>query len=404
MKIKVLIIGSGVLPIPPKYGGAIERHIYELAVEFSKLNIDVHVISINKYKMKGINIHKIKIPKLPKRLYFIGNQLIFLFFGFLYIIHLNKKIQFDIIHLHTGIPSLMAYFFHFFFKKKIIFTAHNPYPRLPRPNQILKLITHTIETNLEILTAKISSKVICVNKIIKFNLINNYNINKSKIFIIPNGVNPNKFRPKPPNKELLKKLRMINKKVILYVGRITPDKGINYLINSIPTIIKNIPNCEFIFIGPKETFNVKRNSKKNNIPTFYSMILKKINDLNINKYVKFLENISTDVLIDFFNLADIFVLPSISEGLPLSLLEALSCGKPIITTNIQGNSEIKDIEKAGILIPPKNEDMIASAIIKLLSNDKIRFEMGKNARKIIINNYSWKNIAKKTKRIYLNLK
>ena len=98
--------------------------------------------------------------------------------------------------------------------------------------------------------------------------------------------------------------------------------------------------------------------------------------------------------------ATICVLPSYHEGLPTVLLEAMSCGIPTVATSVAGNSEVVKDGKTGFLVPPKEPKRLAEAILTLLGDQKLRQEMGKNARKQAEESYDWEVIISKIEECY----
>ena len=129
--------------------------------------------------------------------------------------------------------------------------------------------------------------------------------------------------------------------------------------------------------------------------------------LNI-KNIEFLGALKHEKLADYYNLADVFVLPSVTsrmgtEGQGLVLLEAMSCGTPVIGTNTGGIPAIVKNNQTGILVNERNENQLANAVIKMLSDKKLSQRLSNNGIKFVKNNYSWDIIAKKFDEIYRKL-
>ncbi len=100
---------------------------------------------------------------------------------------------------------------------------------------------------------------------------------------------------------------------------------------------------------------------------------------------------------------DIFVLPSLSECLPLSVLEAMAAGVPLVVTNVGGNSEIIDDAHSGYIVPPANSDALAEKIIALLSQSDLARAMGLRARKTISERFSMDKMVDEYKNLYSSL-
>ena len=94
------------------------------------------------------------------------------------------------------------------------------------------------------------------------------------------------------------------------------------------------------------------------------------------------------------------MVPSHYEGLPTVLLEAMSCGLPVVATNVGGNSDVISSGKNGFLVPPKSPQVLSKVILKLLDDSKLRKEIGAAARKTIERSYTWDKIADKIQKCY----
>lgn len=210
---------------------------------------------------------------------------------------------------------------------------------------------------------------------------------KDKISVIPNGINLSDFSIPYSSRDCREKLGLpLDKKIILFLGYLAPYKGPDMLIKAMPQIIKRIPNVELIFAG--------KGVMRENLESLTE-------NLNINKNVKFKGFISDDTKILYYKAADIFCLPSTmsTECYPLTILEAMACGTPIIASNIGGISDAINEGENGLLVEPRNPESLAEAIINLLENEDIRRKMRKNGQKKIKDN-SWDCIAKETEKIY----
>ena len=173
-----------------------------------------------------------------------------------------------------------------------------------------------------------------------------------------------------------------NQKFILFVGSIDKRKGVDILVKA----VKNL-NEEFqlLIVGPKID------------STFYSYIENLISD---DSKIKVLDYVSKKNLIALYNLADIFVLPSLSEGLPLVLLEAMAAGTPCITSDIMGSNEVVEHNKTGFLFPKGDVNSLTDYLAELLRDKDLRKYMGDNALKAVKEKYDWDVIVKNNIEIY----
>lgn len=175
-----------------------------------------------------------------------------------------------------------------------------------------------------------------------------------------------------------------NGRFVGVIGNFDRVKGHAVLLKSIPQVLKEIGKVKFIFVGDGE--------ERNRI----ERIIKK---LRIEKNIIF-TGVYPEVL-DIIGLCDLIVLPSLNEGLPLSILEAMALAKPIVATSIGGVPEVLENGKTGVLVPPRDSDALARAILYVLKDPNLGLEMGKRSRIRLENLFSFKNIVKEIENLYL---
>lgn len=201
--------------------------------------------------------------------------------------------------------------------------------------------------------------------------------------VIPMGVNTCVFSPRSHD-ALLKQQLIGHGPFLLYVGRLTEKKGVEYLIKSMSTVIRRFPQAKLVIIGDGEI--------RGKLESLASLS-------KATKHIVFLGSIAHNELPRYFATADLFISPSIvaqngdREGLPVTFIEALACGCPIITTNLPGNTDIIINGENGYLVHLKNSKDLADKIIVALSSTN-HFD-----KKHIINTarrkYSWGKIGTK---------
>lgn len=216
--------------------------------------------------------------------------------------------------------------------------------------------------------------------------LNELGYHPKNVSIIRYGVDTQVFKPLERDKSLLKQLRIDpREKVILAVGRMVVQKGFIYLVDAFADVLKIIPNSKLVLIGD----GYER-----------SILEKRASQKNITDRIIFAGTISYDQLINFYNLADVFVMPSIkdSEGnldaSPVAMMEAMACGVPVVATRFSGNEDLIRNGETGYLVKEKNALEIAKAIKKIL-NEQVRLKTQTKVRQIAVDNFSIKTIAGK---------
>jgi len=237
------------------------------------------------------------------------------------------------------------------------------------------------------LLSNINDKIVAVSESIKNDIIRYDRIKPSKIEVIKNGVDTLIFKPEIKDYDFLNSLGINNNEIVVgFVGRIVPAKGLEYLLEAFSYLKKERNNIKLLIVGDGA---ILRNLKN------YSI------ELGISEYTIFtgerqdIQKILTCI--------DIFVMPSIAEGLPNALLEAMSSGKPIVTTKVGGIPEIIKDRFNGLIIPEKNSEMLAKAVKELITDKDLSEKLGKNARYFIIENYSIEAVTKKWEALYLSI-
>ena len=127
--------------------------------------------------------------------------------------------------------------------------------------------------------------------------------------------------------------------------------------------------------------------------------------LDLTENVEFHGFIPDEKIVEYYNGASIFILPSISskqEGFGIVVLEAMACKTPVISTEIVGVAADVKKSNSGIIVPPKDVDKLAEAIIKILMDENSEI-MGINGRKLVKDKYTWSGIAEKTEKLYNKL-
>jgi glycosyltransferase involved in cell wall biosynthesis len=214
--------------------------------------------------------------------------------------------------------------------------------------------------------------------------VESFGFNIKNIFIIPNGVDLEKFK-NLSKKDVRRELKINeSENVALCVGTLKIIKGIKYLIEAI-NIVKNKGfKMRLLLIGEgdQET-ELKKMAER----------------LNLKEDVNFIGKIENKLIPRYMAASDVFVLPSLSEGLPVVILEAMASGLPIIATDVRGTEEIVKNNENGFLVDPKNPDQISEKIFYLFSDTALTRKISiKNVEKA--KSYSWDLITDKLLGIY----
>lgn len=343
---------------------------------------EVNNLQRNGYKVHPVYIErKISLFSNLKSIYQLAN-----------IIHQN---QYDLVHVHTPIAAVLGRIAaKLAGVKRIVYTSHGlPFHDLSSPkelflySQIEKIIAYITDLILsqnyeDITTAK--KLGICPQE---------------KLGYLGNGVDIERFRRDKLKTEHQIELRnsldipSTSNLIIGTIGRLTRKKGGEYLIEAIAKLLPQFPNLHVLFIGGELSTDPE---------PFQAELIEKIHALGINKNVT-MTGERQDIP-EILGLLDIFTLPTFSpEGLPRSIVEAMSMALPVVTTDIRGCREAVLHGETGLIVPPCDSEQLAKALEKLLSNPKLRQTYSEASRKRIEIEYDEEIVFKRLGKYYQEL-
>jgi N-acetyl-alpha-D-glucosaminyl L-malate synthase BshA len=362
---KIVILTS---MFPPSHIGGAEIAAQNVAGSLVAKGHNVSVVtSYSKglpkhYNENGFSVNRIYYPKIR----YLGMAIFWI--RCLLII---RRINPDIVHCQTTHMGMPGFIYKKIYKKPYVvwcqgFDVYFPW-------RFKKIISRMIFGDAD--------AVIGLTEDMKKEMQKNCN---KDVFIIPEGISLKKFEGF--SKTFFRKKFGIkgSEKVIIFVGSLKPVKGVKYLVDAFKIVIKKNPRAKLFLIGDgPEKQDLKNIIKKN----------------SLEKKVNFIGKIANQKVSEYLTVADIFVLPSLSEGFGIVNLEAMACGLPIIATRVGGVPEIVKDGENGFLVEPKNAEQIAEKILYLLSNDEdIKCISTKNKEKV--KDYSWDLIVDKLVKVY----
>ena len=208
--------------------------------------------------------------------------------------------------------------------------------------------------------------------------------------VIPNGVDTLKFNPAVKGISIRESYGIRHEPVVLFVGRAFPMKGLQYLICAAHQVLEELPETKFLIVGGG--FGIEE----------YVYLCER---LGIRNSFVFRARVPEEDIPRYYAASDVFVLPSIAgENLPITILEAMASGKPVIASNLSGIPEEVEDGSSGLLVQPRDVTQIADAIIKILSNEELAQEMGKRGREIVETKFTVDRMVKQTLDAYETIK
>lgn len=290
---------------------------------------------------------------------------------------LTIKDDYDLIHAHCHLffSTIMASLVRRLGSPPLVITTHG-IMSASAPDWFNILYLKTIGK----WTLKSADKIICYTQIEKDKLANMLKIDGEKIRVIPNGVDTDLFRPDPNNN---KRSNQSNAITILWVGRFVRGKGVEFIIHAAKILVKEVPDLKILLVGDGPL--------KEKIEGL-------IERFNLKKNVIIKEKIPNDNMPEVYQKSDIFVLPSLNEGVPKTLLEAMACGKPVVLSEFPHLEEL--IKNAGLTFSKGDVHALADKIMSLIRDRELAKELGNTGRKKIVEEHSWENTVSKTIELY----
>lgn len=230
-----------------------------------------------------------------------------------------------------------------------------------------------------------ANQMVAVSENLKEDISKYEGIRTDKIKVILNGIDGNKYKNKIDKNKKRKELNIDNRNnpILGFVGRLSPEKGLIYLIKAMKLLVKEFPNILLLIVGEGALLEeLKRETKA----------------LGMEQNIRFIGPRSD--INEILGILDIFVLPSLREGLPLVLLEAAAASLPIVATDVGGNRQVVKHGTNGLLVKHGDATSLYNAIKKMIMDEAMRKEFGCKSFDLFINNFTIETMIKKYEDIY----
>lgn len=370
---------------PPHMVGGLGQHVFDLSRFLATQGVVVHIItpgveSYPEYWIEnGVHIHRVGAPAKEgdnfKSWTFTFNSE-----AIREAVRLNAMVGgFDVVHAHDWLVAYAGRSLARIFELPLVSTIHaTEHGRNLGLHNRMQMEINEIEKNL----ALDSDRVICCSQYMQQEVCHLFGRIPEDITIIPNGVDPELFTtlPAKPRFNISG-----DEKVVFFIGRLVPEKGVWQLINCFPQVLKEVPEA-FLYIGG-------RGPQK-------PVLDKLARDLGILDRVYFTGFITKEDRNYVYDQARVAAFPSLYEPFGIVALEAMATRTPVIVGDVGGLAEIVQDNENGIKVAPGNEDQLARAIIKLLIDEQLSQRLQDNAYNMVKSTYSWEAIAQATLQVY----
>jgi glycosyltransferase involved in cell wall biosynthesis len=386
--------------ISPEYWpltGGTGAYVYYLSNELMKNGYSIHVVTGSNQAKEvhvspQLDVSFLKIPKMP-----IVKSFMLAEASSRKLQSIRDTIAVDI--THPQLPLTPNFAVPPNFGKAFVCTVHStwkgeaaairgePYSRLNANEKFLVSFNGFLRYFEEGMLER-AQKIIAVSNFTKWELTNYYKIPPGKIRVIHNGVDIQKFKPAADNRKIKQQLGLNPDDIaILSVGRLYARKGLFTLIESMPAVIKRFPNAKFLVSGKGQSDEMQK-------------LIAHSARLGVKDNIVFTGYYPDQKLPLLYRAADVFAFSTFYEHHPFAVLEALATGLPVVTTWVGGIPETIKNGKNGYLVEPFNAEQFSEKIIHLLENPEEAAEMGRLARKTIVEQYDWRIVVKDAMAVY----
>jgi len=366
---------------PPYVGGGVEQVTYHMAEELTKLGHHVAVLTLNTCSARptedldGIQIYRAKTIEFTNS---IGLQSA-----------ISTKIGKLIREVCRSERAEMLHANNLYFYTTVAACHNLKALRLPLVTTlhlgsiselqgIARYAASFYEKSIGRWILSKSSRIVAVSHAVK-EYAETLGVNPRKVSVVPNGVDILQFQPSSAEDKHDGEVR------VGFIGRLIANKGPQYLVEAAPRIIREFPDVRFQVAGDGPMLHDLQH---------------RVRELGVQTAFRFLGTVPSNV--EFLQSCDIVVRPSLTDGMPLAVLEAMACGKPSVASRVGGTPEILQDGDTGYLVEPRNVEQLVSKVSKLLADPDLRVKMGNRARNFAEGYYSWEEIARQMTKVYEN--
>ena len=369
---------------PPRVVGGIARVVHDLSRTLIK---DGHEVTIVTYKEgdvpyfeddKGVKVYRVEnyminpnnfidwVMQMNFNLVAKANEII------------AKEGNFDVIHAHDWLVAYAAKTLKNSYNIPIVATIHAT--EAGRNSGIHDETQRYINDTEWMLTYE-ASEVVVNSNYMKNELQRLFGLPYEKINVIPNGVNMNLFNGIERDYNFRRKFAMDNEKIILFMGRLVYEKGIQHLISAMPKILNGYHDTKLVICGKGGMIDELK---------------AQASALGISEKVYFAGYMNGKDVQKMYKAADISVFPSTYEPFGIVALEAMLSENPVVVSDIGGLNEIVQHKENGMKTYCGNSNSIADSILELLYDHKLCSEITKKAKNKVRNEYNWNKISQDT--------
>jgi glycogen(starch) synthase len=373
---------------PPRTVGGIAPHLYNLSRELVKLGVDTYIVTCD-------------FPGAPEHELVNGAQVVrvdsyktpspdFATWDLLMNVNMQKETatlisglgrQVDIIHAHDWLVANAALGLKHIFRTPLVATIHST--EIGRRNGLHTDYERMIHQTENWLSHE-SWRIICCSQYMSDQVRWAYGLPQDRVTVIPNGVDASVYEKEFDRADFRRKFALPEEKIVLFVGRLVHEKGVQTLVSAIPKILSKV-NAKIVIVGDggmKEP------------------LMRQVANMHLAHKTTFTGFLDDETLRKLYQVADVCVVPSLYEPFGITALEAMAAKTPLVVSNTGGLSEIVEHDRTGTKVFAGNADSVAWGITRVLLDPGYANWIKLNAYQKALEIFDWTKIAKETKKFY----
>jgi glycosyltransferase involved in cell wall biosynthesis len=403
---RVLLVSGGEYRVDADSGG----YLYDLAARFAASGYNVTVLD-RKYspsdtqeeiidriefqrlpaiRFNGRLLQKVaRRVRLPLTIALLMNEVCF---AFAVALALRRKNTFQVVHVFTVALSFVLLLLLPNLRQRIVYVSITA-RRLKDSLSLFDRFAISIENQV----VRWAGKTVTLNAAAREHMTSTLEFTRG-IHVIPHGIDPNTYDPLLADEAIRTQFGLNEDPIVLYVGRITESKGIEYLLRAANRVVNegNWARVLFVLVGPGEGFGVRALGAS----PYMSKISKLVRESGLGEHVRWLGAVKFRDLLQLYRSCEVFVLPTLFEQMPYVLIEAMAFAKPVVASRVDGIPLIIEDGVNGLLVEPRDEAGLAGQILRLLQDPKARLQLGTQARKSVVERFAWDPIIRAWRQLH----
>jgi glycosyltransferase involved in cell wall biosynthesis len=402
---RIIHVGFGDVRLPPPMGGGADLYIVKLALHQAKAGHEVVVLDRKHLRhdpeevaMEGVRLVRLRAPRFKLEVHpawrslgvameevsLVLNQASFALSARKWI---KRACGASIVNVHSSVIAAVLSFGDIG-GARLVYTSHTP-RRLMSRKGVVVIASHILEKWV----VKNVVKVIALSAAVKDKLLTDTQIGEQSVEVVPVGIECDQYAT--GNHRIAR--NKTGPKMILFLGRVRPEKGVHLLLQAANLMVRarGPSGVNFIIAGPFGDFHSSRMASD-----YLSQLRSTIEQFSLQGVVKITGRLSAAQALEVLSQCDVFVLPSLTEAMPTSVLEAMCHGKPVVASRVGGIPEQVEDGRSGFLVEPGDARQLSERINFLLENPEVAEAMGSHGRRLARLRFSWDVIVEKILDVY----